>query len=211
MNMHEKKVVGVYDTEQDAIAAIENLIKQGYYKEDISVIGKNVDHVTDETGTAAEESAVTGVLTGGTLGGVTGLLIGAGALAIPGIGPIVAAGPIAASLMGILTGASIGGLTGALVGLGIPDEEAEYYGNSVKEGKILVLIEKSDTTINDRNYLNDTEAQANQNRYEKSLTKANNSSMTQDMEEMKRLGNEMDQSESGSELRTKDLTPDPIQ
>jgi uncharacterized membrane protein len=211
MNMHEKKVVGVYDTEQDAIAAIENLIKQGYYKEDISVIGKNVDHVTDETGTAAEESAVTGVLTGGTLGGVTGLLIGAGALAIPGIGPIVAAGPIAASLMGILTGASIGGLTGALVGLGIPDEEAEYYGNSVKEGKILVLIEKSDTTINDRNYLTDTEAQANQNRYEKSLTKANNSSMTQDMEEMKRLGNEMDQSESGSELRTKDLTPDPIQ
>lgn len=211
MNMHEKKVVGVYDTEQDAIAAIENLIKQGYYKEDISVIGKNVDHVTDETGTAAEESAVTGVLTGGTLGGVTGLLIGAGALAIPGIGPIVAAGPIAASLMGILTGASIGGLTGALVGLGIPDEEAEYYGNSVKEGKILVLIEKSDTTFNDRNYLNDTEAQANQNRFEKSLTEANNSSMTQDMEEMKRLGNEMDQSESGSELRTKDLTPDPIQ
>jgi uncharacterized membrane protein len=203
MDKHEKKVVGVYDTEQDAIAAIQNLMEQGYHKEDISVIGKNVDHVTDETGTDAEESAVTGALTGGALGGVAGLLVGAGALAIPGIGPVIAAGPLASGLVGVLTGASLGGLTGALIGMGIPDEEAEYYGNSVKEGKILVLLEKSVSDINDRNYLN---GETNQR-----LSTENNSSMAQNMEEVQRLGNEMDETKSVRDLREEHLTRDPMQ
>jgi hypothetical protein len=69
-----------------------------------------------------------------------------GALAIPGIGPIVAAGPIAASIMGALTGAGLGGLTGALIGLGIPDDDAKSYGKSVEEGKILVLVNKRDVS-----------------------------------------------------------------
>ena len=151
MIKHEKTIVGVYESEQEAITAIDNLINRGYKKEEISVIGKNqtdVSSITEETGTAAEETAATGAVTGGALGGVTGLLVGIGALAIPGIGPIVAAGPIATTLMGALTGAGVGGLTGALIGLGIPDEEAKYYGDSVKEGKILVLVNKHDDYLN---------------------------------------------------------------
>jgi hypothetical protein len=156
MDKQEKNVVGVFDTEQEAIAAIDELLKRGYSKNEISVIGKHVDHVTGETGAAVEESAATGAIAGGALGGVTGLLAGAGALAIPGIGPLIAAGPIAASIVGAVTGAGLGGLTGALVGMGIPDEEAEFYENSIKEGKILVLVEKRPADHpNDRNYLHD--------------------------------------------------------
>lgn len=156
MDKHEKNVVGVYDTEQEAIAAIDELLKRGYSQNEISVIGKDIDHVTEETGAAVEESAATGAIAGGAIGGVTGLLAGAGALAIPGIGPLIAAGPIATSIVGLVTGAGLGGLTGALVGMGIPDEEAEYYENSIKEGKILVLLEKgSDDHLNDRNYIHD--------------------------------------------------------
>ncbi|MBV7505215.1 general stress protein [Bacillus sp. sid0103] len=147
MDKHGKNIVGVYQSEQEAIAAIEDLQKWGYDKSEISVIGKDphhVDYVADETGTVAEETAATGAITGGALGGATGLLAGLGALAIPGIGPIVAAGPVAASILGAITGAGLGGLTGALVGLGIPDDDAKYYGESVEEGKILVLVNKRD-------------------------------------------------------------------
>jgi hypothetical protein len=144
MDKQEKSIVGVYESEQEAITAIEALVNRGYNKEEISVIGKDhkhVDYVTDETGTEVEDTAATGAIAGGAIGGVTGLLAGLGALAIPGIGPIIAAGPIAASLTGALTGAGLGGLTGALIGLGIPDDEAEYYGKSVEDGKILVLVQ----------------------------------------------------------------------
>ena len=151
MDKHGKNIVGVYQSEQEAIAAIDDLIKSGYDKSEISVIGKDdnyVDSITEETGTAAEDTAATGAITGGALGGATGLLAGLGALAIPGIGPIVAAGPIAASIMGALTGAGLGGLTGALIGLGIPDDDAKFYGESVEEGKILVLVNKRDNPDN---------------------------------------------------------------
>jgi hypothetical protein len=152
MDKQVKKVVGIYESEQEAIVAIEDLINQGYSKQDICVVGKdlkNVNHISEETGAVADETA-TGALTGGTIGGVTGLLVGVGALAIPGAGPIIAAGPIATSLIGAIAGAGLGGLGGALIGLGIPEEEADYYGNSVKEGKILVLTKQS---LNDRDNL----------------------------------------------------------
>ncbi|WP_423800101.1 general stress protein [Neobacillus sp. SAB-20_R2A] len=158
MDKHMKNVVGVYDTEQEAINAIDRLLDQGYHKNEISMIGKNVEQVSVDTGTAIEETAATGAAVCGVLGGIPGLLAGAGALAIPGIGPLVAAGPIAAGLMGAITGAGIGGLTGAFVGMGIPHEEAESYEKSVKEGKIIVLVEKRCDNRNDRNYLHeDTE------------------------------------------------------
>jgi uncharacterized membrane protein len=147
-----KRVVGIFESEQEAIIAIEGLLAQGYDTQDICVVGKdlkNINHVSDETGVVAEETA-TGAITGGTIGGVTGLLVGVGALAIPGAGPIIAAGPIATSLIGAIAGAGLGGLAGALIGLGIPEEEAEYYGNSVKEGNILVLTKDS---TNDRDIL----------------------------------------------------------
>ncbi|MBE2978583.1 general stress protein [Priestia megaterium] len=145
MERTAKRVVGVYKSEQEAIAAVEDLKTQGYATRDISIMGRDsreVDTVTEETDTEVVDGITTGALTGGALGGLTGLLAGAGALAIPGIGPIVAAGPIAAVLTGAVTGAGVGGLTGALVGIGIPKEEAEYYSNSVKEGKILVLVDE---------------------------------------------------------------------
>lgn len=135
----EKKIVGVFHTEQEAIQAIEGLKRQGYKTEEISVIAKDRDDiagVTDETGSAAAEGAVTGATTGGVLGGVTGLLLGIGALAIPGIGPIIAAGPIAATL----TGAAVGAGTGGLIGMGIPEEEAARYTDYVRDGNILVLV-----------------------------------------------------------------------
>ncbi|MFC3885397.1 general stress protein [Bacillus songklensis] len=145
MSTNEKHIVGVYDTEEAAIRAVEDLKNKGYRAEDISVIGKSrdeVDAITDETGTKAGEGAVTGAATGGAIGGIAGLLAGVGALAIPGIGPIVAAGPIAATLAGAAVGAGTGGLAGALIGMGIPEDEAERYDSYVKEGKILVLVDR---------------------------------------------------------------------
>lgn len=199
MDKIEKNVVGVYDTEQEAIIAIEDLVKQGYDKQDICVIGKdikNVNYIADETGTVAEESAATGALAGGTLGGLTGLLVGVGALAIPGAGPIIAAGPIASSLIGAVAGAGLGGLTGALIGIGIPDDQAEFYGNSVKEGKILVVTKnRGIPNQDDRN----------------TLAAANNSSMAQDWDELKKLGGEMQNSESKEDLKERDKVRDPIQ
>lgn len=145
MYEHEKHLVGVYDNERSAIEAVEDLKRQGYSTEEISVIGKNeteVNEINEATGTKTEEGLAAGAATGGILGGLTGLLVGIGALAIPGIGPIVAAGPIAATLTGAAVGAGAGGLTGALIGMGIPEDEAGRYEGYVKEGKILVVVDR---------------------------------------------------------------------
>ncbi|WP_373232957.1 general stress protein [Cohnella sp.] len=140
----QKKIVGVFYSDQEAVNAIEGLKAQGYHSDEISVIGKNKDDikaVTDETGTKAPEGAAAGAATGGVLGGVTGLLAGIGMLAIPGIGPILAAGPIAATLTGAAVGAGAGGLVGGLIGLGIPEIEAKQYESYVNDGRILVLVD----------------------------------------------------------------------
>ncbi|WP_234969284.1 general stress protein [Bacillus massilinigeriensis] len=162
MNEHEKHLVGVYNNERDAIDAIEDLKRQGYSTEDISVIGRNdddVEDINDATGTKTEEGLAAGAAAGGALGGIAGLLAGIGALAIPGIGPIVAAGPIAATLTGAAVGAGAGGLAGALIGMGIPEEEADRYEGYVKEGKILVVVERRDDLRGRGSY--DADANAN--------------------------------------------------
>ena len=144
--MTERRVVGYYDNEQQAIDAIEDLKRQGYSTDDISVISKNnddVEAIQDETGTQAAEGAATGAATGGVLGGLGGVLAGLGALAIPGIGPIVAAGPVVAGLTGAAAGAGVGGLAGALIGMGVPEDEAERYETYFNEGKILVLVDRN--------------------------------------------------------------------
>lgn len=144
------RVVGSYETEEQAIRAIEELQQEGYNSEEISVLSKDkreTEAVAEETGTQAGEGAAAGAATGGVLGGLGGVLAGIGALAIPGIGPIVAAGPIAAGL----TGAAAGGLAGALIGMGIPDDEAERYETHFNEGKILVLVEDDRSSIPNRN------------------------------------------------------------
>ncbi|MBB6672106.1 general stress protein [Cohnella nanjingensis] len=141
---NHKKIVGVFTTEQEAIRAIEGLKRQGYTSDDISVVGKNKDDiygVTNETGTKAPEGATAGAATGGVVGGATGLLASLGLLAIPGIGPILAAGPIAATLAGLAVGAGTGGIVGGLIGTGIPADEAKQYDAYVKDGRILVLVD----------------------------------------------------------------------
>ena len=173
METHNK-VVGVFRTEEDAIDAIKELRDQGYSENDISVIAKDkkdVKHIHEETGTKAPEGAATGMATGGILGGIGGLLLGAGALAIPGIGPIVAAGPIAAALGGAAVGAGAGGIVGALVGLGIPEDEAKEYERSVEEGDILVLVETNE--MDRHRKVNDTfrtYRSSNAHRYEDSYS-----------------------------------------
>lgn len=139
-----KKIVGIFETEQEATRAIEGLQNQGFSNDEISVITRDRDelkNISEDTGTKAPEGIATGAATGGVVGGVTGLLAGIGALAIPGIGPILAAGPIVATLTGAAVGAGAGGLVGGLIGLGIPEEEAKEYEGYVESGKILVLVE----------------------------------------------------------------------
>src|SRR3954471_20931598 len=112
MNDHEKHLVGVYVTQDEAVQAVEELKREGYDTADISVIGKDaddLDEINKVTGTKTEKGLAAGAATGGALGGVLGILAGVGALAIPGIGPIIAAGPIAAGLTGAAVGAGAGG------------------------------------------------------------------------------------------------------
>lgn len=145
-----KKIVGVFRNEHEATNAIEELKRQGFKAEDISIVAKDkrdVSAISDETGTKAPEGVATGAATGGILGGVTGLLAGLGALAIPGVGPIIAAGPIAAALTGAAVGAGAGGLVGGLVGLGIPEEEAQEYDTMVNDGRILVMVDAHPTQV----------------------------------------------------------------
>lgn len=165
-----KQIVGVYINDQAALAAVEDLIDQGYNRSDISVVAKNASDVTEvgrETETKTEEGLATGAAAGGILGGLAGILVGAGALAIPGIGPLVAAGPLAGALSGAALGAGSGGLAGALIGMGIPEDDAAMYEGEIKNGKILVLIESDavrhtqngtmvDTALSDLNMENNT-------------------------------------------------------
>ncbi|SDC14135.1 Heat induced stress protein YflT [Paenibacillus sp. UNCCL117] len=139
-----RQIVGVFETEQATISAIEELKSIGYTSDQISVVSRSKDEmhtIQEETGTKAPEGMAAGAATGGVLGGLTGLLASIGVLAIPGIGPLLAAGPIAATITGAAVGAGAGGLVGGLVGLGIPREEAERYNDYVKDNKLLVMVD----------------------------------------------------------------------
>lgn len=195
---HEKHLVGVYDTEREAIQAVEDLKRQGYSTDNISVISKNEDEVHDvneATGTKTEEGLAAGAATGGVLGGLTGLLAGIGALAIPGIGPIVAAGPIAATLTGAAVGAGAGGLAGALIGMGIPEEEADRYQGYVKEGKILVVVERDENRVGLNDDVNRTTVQGGTGTFGVDGTRNNikgDAPLTSDNPANTRLGNTRD-------------------
>lgn len=122
---------------------VDNLKNAGFSNNDISVLFPDREGTRDfahEMNTKAPEGAVTGAGTGGVVGGMLGWLAGIGSLAIPGIGPFVAAGPIMAALGGAAVGATVGGLTGALIGLGIPEFEAKQYEGKLREGSILISV-----------------------------------------------------------------------
>jgi len=134
---------GIFSDHATAEIAVDQLIRGGFSNDDVSVlmsdIGVSKDFVAEKR-TKAPEGTATGAGVGGIVGGTLGLLAGFGALAIPGVGPLIAAGPIMSALAGVGVGGAVGGLVGALVGMGIPEYEAQQYEGRVKEGGILVSV-----------------------------------------------------------------------
>jgi hypothetical protein len=144
--MH-KSVMCLFESQPEAEYAVKELHKQGFRPDDISVLFPDTRGTLDfahEHNTKAPEGAVAGVGVGGTLGGTLGLLVGLGALAIPGFGPFLAAGPVMAALAGAAGGAAIGGVAGALIGMGIPEIEAKRYAGKLKNGNIWLSVHAYD-------------------------------------------------------------------
>ncbi len=164
--MADKKtaVFGIYPTAAQAEQAVDSLVVEGFFHNDISVLLPDNQSSRDfahEKNTKAPEGTTTGVAAGGTIGGTLGLLAGIGALAIPGVGPFIAAGPIMGALAGIGVGGAVGGLVGALVGMGIPEYEAKRYEGRVKDGSILLSVhsDSSEETKRAKDILERTGAQ----------------------------------------------------
>jgi hypothetical protein len=140
-------VFGIYKSQRGVEAAVDELRNSGFRNTDISVLFPDNQGTKDfahEKNTKAPEGAATGALTGGVIGGALGWLAGIGSLAIPGVGPFIAAGPIMGLLGGIGAGGAVGGLLGALVGMGIPEYEAKRYEGRIKEGGILLSVHCDD-------------------------------------------------------------------
>src|ERR1700726_5164512 len=143
--MADKKtaVFGIYPSVAEAERAVDALVRERFSNGDISVLMPDNQSTKDfahEKHTKAPEGTTTGVATGGVVGGTLGLLAGIGALAIPGVGPLIAAGPIMGALAGLGVGGAVGGLVGALVGMGIPEYEAKRYEGRLKEGGVLLSV-----------------------------------------------------------------------
>jgi hypothetical protein len=141
--MEDKKtaVFGIYTTVPAADLATDKLMKEGFLASNISALmPENLGsrEIGTEKATKAPEGVTAGVSTGAVVGGTLGLLAGIGALAIPGVGPFIAAGPIMAALAGLGVGGAVGGFTGALIGMGIPEYEAKRYEGRIKNGGILL-------------------------------------------------------------------------
>ena len=140
-------VFGIYPTYESVERAVDALRAAGFRGTDISVLfPENVGtkDFAHEKGTKAPEGATTGASAGAVVGGTLGWLTGIGALAIPGLGPFIAAGPIMAALAGAAVGAAAGGITGALVGLGIPEYEAKQYEGKIRKGNMLISVHTED-------------------------------------------------------------------
>src|SRR5579871_6500980 len=134
-------VFGIYQNATQAEHSVDQLLAGGFRNDDISVLlpdNKSTKDFAHEKNTKAPEGTTTGVATGGAIGGTLGLLAGIGMLAIPGVGPFIAAGPIMGALAGLGVGGAVGGLIGALVGMGIPEYEAKRYEGRIKEGGVLL-------------------------------------------------------------------------
>ena len=131
-----KTVIGIFESRQQAEKAVSEMRNSGFDTNEISVVAKGRQQGNDNGETMNMDTVADGTTTGGILGGLAGLAVGAGALAIPGLGPIVAAGPIA----GMLSGAATGGIAGGLLDWGIPEERGRYYEEEVKRGKILAAV-----------------------------------------------------------------------
>jgi hypothetical protein len=145
--MAKKAVIGIVATYSQAETIVQELQRCGFDSNDISVLFPDSTMSRDfahEKNTKAPEGAAAGAGIGGALGGAIGLLAGLGAIAIPGLGPFIAAGPLLAALSGAATGAAVGGLSGALVGLGFPEYEARQYESKIRDGNILLSVHVED-------------------------------------------------------------------
>jgi hypothetical protein len=149
-----KTVVGYFDQLTQAQRAIERLVDNGFLRDHISLVASDPNEeyaeayrATSSADTGEISSTVAGATTGAVMGGIGGLLVGIGALAIPGIGPVIAAGPLATMLLGVGVGAAAGGLIGALIDVGIPEEEAKYYAEGLRRGGVVVTVSTEDAQI----------------------------------------------------------------
>jgi hypothetical protein len=136
-------VFGIYGSGERAERAVETIISAGFPSKNISVLLPDTRSTRDfahKKDTKAPEGTTTGATAGGVIGGTLGVLAGVGALAIPGIGPFIAAGPIMAGLAGLGVGGAVGGIVGALIGMGIPEYEAKRYEGRVKGGGTLLSV-----------------------------------------------------------------------
>jgi hypothetical protein len=136
-------VFGIYQNAKQADRTVDDLLAAGFSNDDISVLLPDNEGTKDfahDKSTKAPEGTAAGVTTGGIIGGTLGLLAGIGVLAIPGVGPFIAAGPIMSALAGLGAGGAVGGLIGALVGMGIPEYEAKRYEGHIKAGGILLSV-----------------------------------------------------------------------
>jgi hypothetical protein len=143
MSSKNTSVFGIYQSAEHAERAVDSLIAAGYSSSAISVLlpdSRSTQEFAHEKDTKAPEGTTAGVTTGGVIGGTLGVLAGIGALAIPGVGPLIAAGPIMAGLAGLGVGGAVGGLVGALIGMGIPEYEAKRYEGQVKGGGTLLSV-----------------------------------------------------------------------
>src|ERR687897_1651534 len=134
---------GLYKSRAQVESAVDALQADSFRSDDISVLlpdQQSSEEFAHEKNTKAPEGTTAGVAAGGTIGGTLGLLAGIGALAIPGVGPFIAAGPIMGALAGAGTGGVVGGLIGALVGMGIPEYEAKRYEGMVRQGRVLLSV-----------------------------------------------------------------------
>ena len=161
-------IIGTFDHQEAAERAVQEIRDKGITEEEISIVAREdaIEQVGDDEGglearqdeaggedmafgeddiTYGDQDVSDGAMTGGAIGVIGGLLAGAGALAIPGVGPIVAAGPIAAGL----SGAAAGGIAGGLIDLGIPEEKGRDYEEEVRQGNILTIVHSDENTVQD--------------------------------------------------------------
>src|SRR3984893_18469101 len=151
--MAAKAVFGIAKSEEQATRIVNALKEAGFSNDDVSVLLPDRAGSRDfahEHHTKAPEGAATGAVAGGVMAGVLGWLVGIGTIAIPGVGPLIAAGPIMAALSGGAAGATVGGLTGALVGMGIPEIEAKRYDGKVRGGNILIAVHTGNSDMQKR-------------------------------------------------------------
>jgi hypothetical protein len=146
--MANSVVFGIFSTKEQVETAVDEMKRDGFRNADISVLFPFNEGTKDfalEKGTKASEGATAGATSGAVIGGALGWLAGIGMLAIPGLGPFIAAGPIMALLSGAGVGAAVGGLTGALIGMGIPEYVATRYEGRIKRGCILISVHADDS------------------------------------------------------------------